>query len=378
MCIFKGPRLCSVTCISTNYETNASHIFTLKYVGFCLQSKDDAPSSPLVGYGSEMGSLSTGSRGYEDRFQEGAGDESLYQGQRSLQAELNRREDEQELSRDAAAQLEAELLAEYLLRDEMERSGATGLNSGSNSIGNGGFSQVDDTGDEQLEFLLPGQYKLPVISDQDSIPQSAPLQSLPPSATDDLTDSSIYGPVLNINRNYDDLQSDDPDQDDPSLLYTEGGLVFLNNNNRNRYNDWLTGIDPAASVPQRQSLSDLGFYDAPLTKEDEESLMYLKRFIENPVAPREEMELLRRERERPASNFDSSDLLLYGNPENVEDVVGNGYEELSSMLGDKYDGSNMGFERQERLDVKKPGPWYRTVNNYAFDKEDKVSKKSCL
>lgn len=351
----------------------ACPIFAYKYIVFVLQSKDDAPSSPLVGYGSEMGSLSSGSRGYEDRFQEGAGDETLYQGQRALQAELNRREDEQQQSRDAAAQLEAELLAEYLLRDEIERSGATSLNSGNNIIGNGGLSQVDDEGDE-LEFLLPGRYKLPMVSAQDSIPQSAPLQSLPPSAADALIDNSIYGPVLSSNRNYDDLQSDDPDQDDPSLLYTEGGLVFLNNNNKYRYNDWLTGRDSADSVPQGQQLPDLGFYDAPLTKEDEESLMYLKRFIGNPVAPREEMELLRRERERPASSFDSSDLLLYGNPENVEDGTGNGYEELSSLLGDKYDGSNMGFERQERLDVKKPGPWYRTVNNYAFDKEEKVSK----
>jgi len=30
-----------------------------------------------------------------------------------------------------------------------------------------------------------------------------------------------------------------------------------------------------------------------------------------------------------------------------------------------------GFERHERLDVKKPGPWYRTVNNFAFDYDEK-------
>ena len=33
---------------------------------------------------------------------------------------------------------------------------------------------------------------------------------------------------------------------------------------------------------------------------------------------------------------------------------------------------NSGFERHERLDVKKPGPWYRTVNNFAFDYDEKV------
>ena len=36
---------------------------------------------------------------------------------------------------------------------------------------------------------------------------------------------------------------------------------------------------------------------------------------------------------------------------------------------------NSGFERRERLDVKKPGPWYRTVNNFAFDYEEEAREK---
>jgi len=55
------------------------------------------------------------------------------------------------------------------------------------------------------------------------------------------------------------------------------------------------------------------------------------------------------------------------------------YEEnLNGADGDDEEGFDLrpdplrptGFERRERLDVKKPGPWYRTVNNFAFDKRE--------
>lgn len=292
------------------------------------------------------------------------------QGQRARQAELRRREDEQEI-RDAAAEVEAALLAESLLRSEMRDSAAAdnGIRSS-----NDRFSQVEEDTGEPLEFLLPGHYKLPVVTAQDPIPHLASIQQTLPASMvdpDPLEGNSIFtSSLLGNGRSYEDrIQNDEPELDDRSLLYTEGGLVFLNSNNKNRYNDWALGGDPVAN--SRSQLEDYGFYDAPLTKEDEESLMYLKRFIGSPAAPEPEREFLRRpERRQLPSDFDNSDFILYGNPESVDDAPGNGYEELSSILAENYGGGNMGFERQERLDVKKPGPWYRTVNNYAFDKED--------
>lgn len=319
-----------------------------------------------------------GGGGYEGLLSDGGDAESNFQGQRAILADLARRESEQEQIREAAAQVEAAMLARSLLSNDIERP-ETSLNRGDGYYNNNnGVSQADEMDNEPLEFLLPGHYNPTGVGAQDSMPPLGSLQSLPPSLIDGsaVNDNSIYSsPLLGNNRNYDDWQSDDPEQDDRSLLYTEGGLVFLNgnNNNRDRFNDWLNSRD----APDPVVTSQRGFYDAPLTKEDEESLMYLKRFIGSPVAPNEELELLREERERPqpAGRLDD-DMLLYGNQEDAENAGGNGYEELTSFLGDNYGGGNMGFERQERLDVKKPGPWYRTVNNYAFDKEDKVSVAS--
>lgn len=47
---------------------------------------------------------------------------------------------------------------------------------------------------------------------------------------------------------------------------------------------------------------------------------------------------------------------------------------LNGLVGDD-DRVNNAFERRERLDVKKPGPWYRTVNNFAFDDENHKKNK---
>ncbi|CAL8095283.1 unnamed protein product [Orchesella dallaii] len=319
-----------------------------------VESKDETPSSPLL-YGNGIGS--TSGSGYERSFANVDGDISELQGQRARQEELNRQEDEQEI-RNTAAQLEAALLAESVLRNDVEQEDTRRSESRNK------FSQVEEEG-EPLEYLLPGHYSLPLISAQDPISQLASFQGSP-SFPDAFSDG--YG-ARTSKSDYEDLQNDEPEQDDRKLLYTEGGLIFLNKNNKNSYNDWISGREPSGPAPSNR-IDDLGFYDAPLTKEDQESLMYLKRFIGNPSAPAKEMELMRAERERPTGGFDAPEYLLYGNPESVGDMTGNGYEELDSILENGYGGGNMGFERQERLDVKKPGPWYRTVNNYAFDKED--------
>jgi hypothetical protein len=47
--------------------------------------------------------------------------------------------------------------------------------------------------------------------------------------------------------------------------------------------------------------------------------------------------------------------------EDLEDVLDDG---LDALL-DEYDALDRGFKRRERLDVKKPGPFFST-NNYAF------------
>lgn len=44
------------------------------------------------------------------------------------------------------------------------------------------------------------------------------------------------------------------------------------------------------------------------------------------------------------------------------------YDGLEDILDD-YDGFDWGFKRRERLDVKKPGPYYK-INNYAFNRDD--------
>jgi len=332
-----------------------------------VETRDDAPPSPLLRNGNGIESSTSGSSNERSLVDVN----TELSEQRARQAELNRREDEQEI-REAAAQLEAALIADSLLRNDMEH--------GINTL-NGRFSQVEEEdGNEPLEFILPGHYKLPVVTAQDPISHSASIQSLPSSLglgdTLAVHENSIYNrPLSSSNRIYDEyLQNDEPELDDDGALFNNNGeLVFLDKgrldqaNSLSRYEDWLSGNGDAEPVP-----SDLGFYNPPLTKEDEESLMYLKRFIDNPVAPNQQENEIRQERERSTGDFDTSNYLLYGNPESVDDVTGNGYEELTSFLGDGYGGGNMGFERQERLDVKKPGPWYRTVNNYAFDKEDKA------
>jgi hypothetical protein len=60
---------------------------------------------------------------------------------------------------------------------------------------------------------------------------------------------------------------------------------------------------------------------------------------------------------------------LFSNPSDSSEVESE-FESAFNGVG-APDLRNSGFERRERLDVKKPGPWYRTVNNFAFDYEEK-------
>ncbi|KDR20994.1 Receptor-type tyrosine-protein phosphatase N2 [Zootermopsis nevadensis] len=65
----------------------------------------------------------------------------------------------------------------------------------------------------------------------------------------------------------------------------------------------------------------------------------------------------------PKQNRDSGVLPNFGvlEPDDLQDVLDDG---LDALL-DEYDTLDRGFKRRERLDVKKPGPFFST-NNYAF------------
>jgi hypothetical protein len=52
-------------------------------------------------------------------------------------------------------------------------------------------------------------------------------------------------------------------------------------------------------------------------------------------------------------------------PVHLQDVLDDG---LDALL-DEYDALDRGFKRRERLDVKKPGPYFST-NNYAFRRSE--------
>ena len=52
-------------------------------------------------------------------------------------------------------------------------------------------------------------------------------------------------------------------------------------------------------------------------------------------------------------------------PGDLQDVLDDGLD----VLLDEYNALDRGFKRRERLDVKKPGPFFST-NNYAFRRSD--------
>ncbi|RZF32481.1 hypothetical protein LSTR_LSTR015626, partial [Laodelphax striatellus] len=62
---------------------------------------------------------------------------------------------------------------------------------------------------------------------------------------------------------------------------------------------------------------------------------------------------------------------VYGAAKNEEEAE---EEALSQILSDLDPAMGWGFKRRERLDVKKPGPFFST-NNYAFKTEDEQKKK---
>lgn len=179
------------------------------------------------------------------------------------------------------------------------------------------LSLLKDNAETQNE-LKAGETDLPIGAE-------LPLESSMPSLSrgmDDM-DPSPFDGVLG----------------DGNLLYTEGGLVFRNQPQRN-FRAEEPGVGP-------------------------EGLTFLKRFADAPDSAEWGPLQLDQGDQDIVVPLDND--LGYGN----EDEEGYGYDFASPLfLLNRRARDGFGFQRRERLDVKKPGPWYRTVNNYAFDKDD--------
>jgi len=57
-------------------------------------------------------------------------------------------------------------------------------------------------------------------------------------------------------------------------------------------------------------------------------------------------------------------------PGDLQDVLDDGLD----VLLDEYNALDRGFKRRERLDVKKPGPYFST-NNYAFRRSEEPDEQ---
>ncbi|XP_021948185.1 uncharacterized protein LOC110845934 isoform X2 [Folsomia candida] len=159
-----------------------------------------------------------------------------------------------------------------------------------------------------------------------------------PATNNDRVGVESMGLDNNYQHNNDAVSPFAADLDDRDLLYTEGGLVFLNQPHRKF-------LDQDAPVPQNEGLT------------------FLKRFTPVEIDP--EWGALPSEQTEDGLITPLRNDIEYGN-EYVD-----GYDFGSPFfLLNRRNRDGFGFERRERLDVKKPGPWYRTVNNYAFDKDD--------
>jgi hypothetical protein len=172
------------------------------------------------------------------------------------------------------------------------------------------------------------------------------------------------------------LLKDQEGEDDDDRLYTEGGLVFLKTPQR----DLL--------LQRKQAQEEFYPQQQPVVGNEVNGLNFLKRYIDQPREFDGEDDI----------NDDGRGGGGWGGPMQLEqdqdgtliapggnEGIGFGSEFPDDAYGYDFDSplfllnrrsrNGFGFERRERLDVKKPGPWYRTVNNYAFDKDDNRNQK---
>jgi len=150
-----------------------------------------------------------------------------------------------------------------------------------------------------------------------SLDSNVPLATRPPFSVDLSETEGRMEPLTSEEHFLSIVDSnEDDDQQEPSL-FTEGGLVFLNNkkpSSTQTGQEDRTGVELQAELEDQQPL-----WDTYLNR--------LRRFETYPY---------------------------YGSEAQM-----NSLHNLMSS-----------FERQERLDVKKPGPWYNTKNQYAHVDDD--------
>jgi len=266
-------------------------------------------------------------------------------------------EEDQEI-REAVATVEAAALLNSLLQED----NANILRNPSAFQNPVGYSIPDE-----LLLDAPSQQQSQSLSDLNLLGYPPYLES------DDDDQGAFYYPPQSLYQQQPQLtlgnnEDDSPlsvlnNRDDSNLLYTEGGLVFL-------------------KKPQEELNQEAPIYQS---NDGVNGLNFLKRYIDQPRQSQFEDDEEGQQQQQWGPVLDqeqvealispSGDDLRFGNSEFAD---GYGYDFDSPLfLLNRRSRNGFGFERRERLDVKKPGPWYRTVNNYAFDKDDTRTQKVC-